>query len=65
METFSITNRLQFLIERLEHAVDVTESAPEDPDKGYPYATGYARSAMEDTARLLRDLKDELGVPVR
>ena len=64
METLSITNRLQFLIDRLQHAVEVTETAPDNPEQGYPFATGYARSAMEDTARLLRDIKDELGVTV-
>tara|TARA_B100000900_G_scaffold404909_1_gene413859 strand:+ start:190 stop:369 length:180 start_codon:yes stop_codon:yes gene_type:complete len=49
---------LNLIIERLEEAIDVTYTAPENPDEeGYPYATGYARSAMkqavEDLQRLM------------
>ena len=42
---------LNLIIGRLEDAIKVCYSAPENPkDEGYPYATGYARSAMSDVA---------------
>ena len=49
---------LNLIIGRLEDAIKVCYSAPENPtDEGYPYATGYARSAMqgavEDLQRLM------------
>tara|TARA_B100000003_G_scaffold82805_1_gene74236 strand:+ start:1000 stop:1179 length:180 start_codon:yes stop_codon:yes gene_type:complete len=49
---------LNLIIGRLEDAIKVCYSAPENPkDEGYPYATGFARSAMqgavEDLQRLM------------
>ena len=49
---------LDLIIGRLEDAINVCYTAPENPkDEGYPYATGYARSAMlgaiEDLRRLM------------
>jgi hypothetical protein len=45
----------------LENAVQVCYEAPEIEDQGYPYATGYSRSAMmgaiEDIAQILRQMK--------
>ena len=46
------------IIGRLQEAINVCYSAPENPEEeGYPYATGYARSAMqgavEDLQRLM------------
>ena len=46
------------IIGRLEDAIKVCYSAPENPkEEGYPYATGFARSAMqgavEDLQRLM------------
>ena len=39
------------LIDRLNNAVNVCYTAPENPkEQGYPYATGYSRSAMSDVA---------------
>ena len=51
MNTFPIDDQLVMLIDRLNSAVNVCHTAPENPkDQGYPYATGYARSAMSDVA---------------
>ena len=50
MNTFPIDNHLVMLIDRLNNAVNVCYEAPEIEDQGYPYATGYARSAMSDVA---------------
>ena len=49
---------LNVIIGRLEDAIKVCYSAPENPkEEGYPYATGFARSAMqgvvEDLQRLM------------
>jgi len=49
---------LDLIIGRLQDAIKVCYTAPENPkDEGYPYATGYARSAMqgavEDLQRLM------------
>ena len=53
--------QLTLVLERLEDAVRVCYEAPEIEDQGYPYATGYSRSAMmgaiEDIAQILRQMK--------
>ena len=51
MNTFPIDDQLVMLIDRLNNAVNVCYTAPENPkEQGYPYATGYSRSAMSDVA---------------
>jgi len=48
---------LDLIIDRLQSAIDVCHTAPENREEGWPYATGYARSAMqgavEDLQRLM------------
>ena len=48
---------LDLIITRLQDAIDVCHTAPENKEEGWPYATGYARSAMqgavEDLQRLM------------
>lgn len=48
---------LDLIIERLQEAINVCHTAPENQEEGWPYATGYARSAMqgavEDLQRLM------------
>ena len=57
MKTKNISvQRLEFLIQRLENAVAVCYTAPEDKEKGYPYAAGYSRSCMQETAEQLKEL---------
>jgi len=57
MKTKNISvERLEYLIQRLENAVEVCYTAPEDKDKGYPYAAGYARSCLQETAEQLKEL---------
>ena len=50
-------------IQQLENAIKVCLEAPEIEDQGYPYATGYARSAMigtiDDLNRILDQLREE------
>lgn len=48
---------LNLIIERLEDAIKVCYTAPENPkDEGWPYATGFARSAMQGAVEDLRRL---------
>jgi len=58
----NIDTQLLFLQERLQDAVNVTYTAPENEDQGYPFATGYSRSAMqgviEDLTRIIEQLND-------
>ena len=48
---------LDLIIGRLQDAINVCYTAPENKDEGWPYATGFARSAMqgavEDLQRLM------------
>ena len=48
---------LDLIISRLEDAISVCYTAPENPkEEGYPYATGFARSAMQGAVKDLRRL---------
>ena len=48
---------LDLIINRLEDAINVCYTAPENPkDEGWPYATGFARSAMQGVVEDLRRL---------
>ena len=48
---------LNLIINRLEDAISVCYTAPENPnEEGYPYATGFARSAMQGAVENLRKL---------
>jgi hypothetical protein len=51
---------LERLIEGLESAVNVCYTAPNNPGiEGYPYATGYSRSAMQQVIKDLQSLKTQ------
>ena len=47
---------LDLIISRLEDAISVCHTAPDKEDEGYPYATGFARSAMQGAVEDLRRL---------
>jgi hypothetical protein len=53
MNIFTIDDQLVMLIDRLNTAINVCYEAPEIEDQGYPYATGYSRSAMIEVANSL------------
>lgn len=65
MNTFPIDDQLIFLIDRLNSAINVCHvaEAPTTDDEGYPYATGYARSAMSGVAdslsAIVRQMREE------
>ena len=53
ISNFDIEN----IIEGLQDAIDVCHTAPENPrEQGYPYATGYSRSAMQTAIENLQML---------
>ena len=60
MNIFSIDDQLVSMIDRLNTAVNVCYEAPEIEDQGYPYATGYARSAMIDVAKSLDVIVEQM-----
>ena len=48
---------IETIIEGLQDAINVTYTAPENPrEQGYPYATGYSRSAMQTAIENLQTL---------
>ena len=57
---YSINQQLSNIIDRLNVAVNVCVEAPNVEDQGYPYATGYARSAMSASAEQLVELQQQL-----
>lgn len=54
--------RLTIISERLNDAVKVAYEAPEIEGQGYPYATGYSRSAMigaiEELTSIISDINN-------
>jgi hypothetical protein len=61
MKTITISETyLERLIEGLENAVNVCDTAPQNPlEQGYPYATGYSRATMKETIKTLEALKEQ------
>lgn len=50
---------IELIIDRLQHAIEVTGTAPDNPEEGYAFATGYARSAMQGAVVALQELAQE------
>ena len=57
---YSINQQLLNIIDRLNVAVNVCVEAPNKEDEGYPYATGFARSAMSSVSEQLVELQQQL-----
>jgi hypothetical protein len=50
-------SEIETIIEGLEYAIQVCYTAPENPkEQGYPFATGYSKSAMQTAIKDLRRL---------
>ena len=65
MSILPLDDHLIMLIDRLNDAINVCYSAPENPDEeGYPYATGYSRSAMmgvaDDLSKIVKQMREEV-----
>ncbi len=50
---------LSNMIQRLDEAVNVCHTAPDNEDQGYPYATGYSMSAMRAVLEQLTELQQQ------
>ena len=48
------------VIEGLNDALKVCADAVQDKERGYPFATGYSRAAMESTVKSLETIMQEL-----
>ena len=57
----TLETELLFLKERLQEAVDITHTAPLDKNQGYPYATGYSKSAMQGVIKELEKIMQQLS----
>ena len=57
---YLIDQQLSNIIDRLNDAVNICYTAPDREDEGYPYATGYARSAMSASVEQLVELQQQL-----
>ena len=56
-ELTATKDQVNAIIRRLEDAVNVCYSAPDNPkDEGYPHATGFARAAMQGAVQDLQRL---------
>jgi len=64
MNIFPIDDQLIMLIDRLNNAINVCYEAPENEDQGYPYATGYSRSAMTEVSdslsAIVKQMREEV-----
>jgi hypothetical protein len=63
MNILPLDDHLVMLIDRLNEAINVCYTAPENPDEeGYPYATGYSRSAMmgvaDDLSKIVKEIRE-------
>ena len=58
--TFSTLIELELVIGRLKDAIEACDEASYTPGKGYPYATGFAISAMQGSMESLVKLKKQL-----
>ena len=56
---YSTDLTLSNMIQRLDEAVNVCQSAPDIEDQGYPYATGYSMSAMRAVMEQLTELQQQ------
>jgi hypothetical protein len=43
----NIDTQILAIIDSLQDGVNVSNDVKTDPEKGYPYATGYSRASME------------------
>ena len=56
-----IEEKLNNIVRTLEQAVYESETAINDPEKGYPYAAGYSRAALKDVLSDIQNLKSYLS----
>ena len=49
-----IVSNKEHIIKVLERAIHECYTAPEDPDKGYAYATGFARETLLEVLKYVK-----------
>ena len=49
----------EVLIEDVKRAIEVCYTSPENPDEGYPFATGYARSCLQTVLGYLTEQQEQ------
>jgi len=47
---------LEMVLSSLEKTLNICEEAPKDPERGYPYATGYATSSIRNVVEELQQI---------
>jgi len=52
----NIDTQLLTIIDSLQDGVNVSNDVKTDPEKGYPYATGYSRASMEHAIDNLKQI---------
>jgi len=55
----NIDTQLLTIIDSLQDGVNVSNDVKNDPDKGYPYATGYSRASMENAIYNLKEIVEK------
>jgi len=48
--------RIEYMIHKLENAIQLCYDVESNDEKGYPYATGYSRVVMKETVLQLREV---------
>ena len=57
--TETMMNKLNRIASTCEQAIYVAYTAPDDPEKGYPYATGYSREALKEVLEQVKSMLKE------
>ena len=52
----NLDTQIQVVIDNLKYAVNENYSSIDNPDKGYPFAAGYSRSAMVNAVEQLESI---------
>ena len=59
MDKQIIESKLNRIVDTLNKSIDESLLAIGDPEKGYPYATGYSRSAMQQVLTEVEEILKE------
>lgn len=54
-----IESKLNRIVSTLNQSIDESVLAIDDPQKGYPYATGYSRAAMQQVLSEVEEILKE------
>ena len=57
--TETMMNKLNRIASTCEQAIYVAYTAPDDDEKGYAYATGYSRAALQEVLQEVKSMLKE------